>query len=205
MGKNVFLIMVLFASSIGFADYTYTVESGFLETMSLNGNESLIMTGGSIDGLNLSFWSSARIEGTDPLIAEGNGGIWFIDMMSYATLELLGGEVHHLELGSDSRAVLSGGRIDELWSYQDVELVQKVDGGPWVPDPHIEIICRDWAHDSLTNILTGTWFDDTVFDIQLIDVGGYDPAIENIFFTPEPTTILLLGIGAIAIRRLNFR
>ena len=203
MGNNVFLMVVLCAVSVACADYTYTVESGDnLGGVTLNDHESLLMTGGQGYHLNLSFWSSARIEGTDPLISEGNGGIWIIDMMSYATLEFLGGDVNHLELGSDSRAVLSGGRIDEIWSQQNVELVQKVDGGPWVPDPHIEIVCRDWAHDIDTNILTGTWFDFTTFDIQLIDVDGYDPAIENIFFTiPEPMSLLLLGAGGLLLRK----
>ena len=44
----------------------------------------------------------------------------------------------------------------------------------WVPDPHIEIICRDWDWDSSTNILTGTWADYSTFDIQLVNVSGHD-------------------------------
>ena len=203
MSKNVFLITVMLVASFAFADYTYVIEDGDnFGDLTLYDHESLVMTGGQGHHLNLSFWSRVRIEGTSPLVEEGNGGIWIIDMMSYATLEMLNGDVHHLELGSDSLAVLSGGSIDMLWSYQDVDLLPPVvKGGAWIPDPHITMVSEVWAHDVDTNILTGLWLDGSAYEIQLIDVAGFDPAIENIKFVPEPISLLLFGLGAVAVRK----
>ena len=54
-------------------------------------------------------------------------------------------------------------------------------------------------------MLKGTWGDDSLFNIQLIDRTqyGYSPAIDNIKFTiiPEPMSMGLLALGGLLIRR----
>ncbi|HML76012.1 MAG TPA: PEP-CTERM sorting domain-containing protein, partial [Anaerohalosphaeraceae bacterium] len=65
------------------------------------------------------------------------------------------------------------------------------------------IICKDYSFNSMTSKLTGTWTDNTTFNIQLVNQTGYSPAIDNIKFTiiPEPATLLLLGLGGVLLRR----
>ena len=117
-------------------------------------------------------------------------------------MDFSGGEVHEFGVISDATATLSGGRVDEIWSYQSA-WTYAGDPPELVPDPHIEIVCLDWDWSDITNILTGTWADFSTFDIQLVDRVGYDPAIENIAFTivPEPATLLLFGLGGLALRK----
>ena len=152
--------------------------------------------------MNLFEYRKAVIEGTDPLISEGNGGIWFVRLAGYSIFEMSGGEINQLNVGSGSRTEISGGRIDYLYSSQ---IAWKQEGDPpvWVPDPHITFICdvESVLHDSVTNILTGDWLGGSSFNIQLVDVDGYSPAIENIVFIPEPMTLVLLGLGAALVRR----
>ncbi len=156
--------------------------------------------GGGGDSLALHDNSFARIEGTSPL-QEGYGGIWTLDMGGYSYLEFYGGEVHELSIGTYATAVLAGGRIDRIWSYQDA---WQYGGDPPVllPNPHITIIgdLDSVNHNIETNVLTGNWLDGTGFNIQLIDVDGYSPAIENIQFIPEPAALLLMGAGALLLR-----
>ena len=86
----------------------------------------------------------------------------------------------------------------KIFSYQDVPAPNLIQY------PNIEIICKDYEHFVDTNLLKVTWADDSVFHIQLVDIAGYDPVIENIEFTlvnPEPVSIALLGIGALLARR----
>ena len=182
------------------ADYTYKfIDGDDFDDLTLYDHETLLMTGGEGHHLDVFYWSSATIQGTDPLIDENNGGIWLLGMAGDSNLDFSGGEIHRFDISSDARAVFSGGRIDEIRSTQTA---WKWAGDPlqWVPDPHIEIVCRDHDWDEATNTLTGTWFDYSTFDIQLVDVENYDPVIENIFFTPEPATLLLISLGGLFLR-----
>ena len=151
--------------------------------------------------MTLKDYSSAIIKGTSPL-EQGTGGIWYLGSAGYSTLELSGGEVHELDMNSYATATLSGGIIESIWSYQSAWL-QEGDPPVWVPNPHITIDCQldTVFHNTQTNLLTGNWLDGSAFSIQLVDIDGYSPAIENIIFIPEPATILLLTLGTVLIRR----
>ncbi len=191
--------LVLLSTSAVFAGFDYVIEEGRYGLPSLEDYETLLMTGGGGDSLNLDDHSLARVEGTSPL-EEGYGGIWHLNVYGEAHLEFLGGEVHQLDLGTYGTAVLSGGRIDRLSSRQNA---WKYEDGPpvhLVPNPHITIVCDldSVVHNPQTNILTGTWLDGMAFSIQLIDVEGYSPAIENIQFIPEPSTLLLMALGVVS-------
>jgi len=98
----------------------------------------------------------------------------------------------------DSTAVFEGGRIDYISSYQ---YVYWLNGQP--VDQHIEMIVKNYSYNTSTKKLTGTWADNTTFNIQLYNQTGYDTVINNIKFTiiPEPATVLLLGLGSLLMRK----
>jgi len=193
--------MVLLCCTVSVSiGYDREITEGYFEVITLPGYSTLLMTGGGAYSLYLQDYNYAIIQGTSPLV-ENYGGIWELGMWDDAQLDFSGGEVHEFDISSGARAVFSGGRIDEIRSTQHVEDIPVGDPPVGVPDPHIEIFCRDHEWDEPTNILTGTWFDDSTFDIQLVNVTGYDPVIDNIFFTPEPATLLLITIGGLLLRR----
>jgi hypothetical protein len=183
------------------ATYTYVIDE-YGPVPDLYGTETLLMIDeGGDHMLNLWDYSSATILGTSPL-EEFVGGIWFLGLAGYSTLDFSGGEVHELDMNSYATAILSGGLIEEIWSYQFAWIIQ---GEPseWVPNPHITMVCDvdSVFHDTGTNILNGDWLDGSSFSIQLVDIDGYSPAIENIIFIPEPATLTLLALGAVLVRK----
>ncbi len=108
-------------------------------------------------------------------------------------------------MGNSATAILSGGEIARLKTTQSAwQYDYTVDPPMLVPNPHVEIICKNYLYNTTSKMLTGTWEDNSLFSIQLVDVsGGYSPTIDNIEFTiiPEPATLLLLSLGGLLIRR----
>ena len=182
------------------AAYDYIIEEGYA-SINLNDNETLLMTGGGGYGISLFDNSQAFIQGTSPL-GGFTGGIWDFTIAGYSQLAFSGGGIHEFTIGSYARATLGGGRVDEIWSYQQAWVLAGDPPAP-VADPHITFVCNleSVFHDSQTNVLAGNWLDGTSFNIQLIDVDGYSPAIDNIRFIPEPLTLVLFGVGGVLVKR----
>jgi len=191
----IFMITLLCASSV-YGAYDFTIKDGYHPGFSVDNSETLLMTGGGGGSLGLWDNSFARIEGTT-FLEQGFGGIWSLGMGGYSRLEFYGGQVHELSIGSYGTAMLSGGRIDRIHSTQAAYT-----HAGW-PIPHIEMVCDidSVDHNIATNMLTGNWLDGSAFSIQLVDVEWASPTFENIFFTPEPATLILVVAGMAFLRK----
>ncbi len=191
-----FAVGLLFCAIPVNAGYDYVIEDGYA-SRTLKDYETLLMTGGGGHHFTFFDYSIGVIRGTDPLIDDITGGIWILSQAGYSRMEFSGGEVHQFDIGSYAEATFSGGRIDEIRSYQSAYT-----HAGW-PDPHITIVSDldSVNHNIETNVLTGNWLDGTGFNIHLVDVDGYSPAIENIQFIPEPASLLLVVAGMAFMRK----
>lgn len=186
------------------ASYTYEVYT-YGEGETLIGTERILIDQqGGMDRLTLTQDSTGTILGTSTL-GSGTGGIWRIELGDESRLDFSGGQAHQLDLNVNATAILSGGLIEEIWSYEVAYQYNDSDPPQLVANPHITIIYSgELPTVDVSNVLTGLWGNGDPFSIYLSDVPegyGYSPAIENIQFIPEPAALLLFGLGGILLRR----
>lgn len=192
---TLYILFICVFFSVSFATYTYTITE-YQGVSDLTGTESILFTGnGGTGTFGMQDSSFASIQGTSTL-GDGTGGIWHIDLLHSSELEMSGGQVNMLSINNDATATLTGGIIQQIWSYQYI-----------ISGPHITIVYFGDlpAYNETTNVLTGLWGNGDPFSIYLSDVPassyGYSPAIDNIRFVPEPTTLALLAFGGLLMRQ----
>jgi len=100
MKSFVFTFVVLLSIAFSANAATYNIDDGYFEAITLNGHETLLMTGGGYR-LTLDDHSQATILGTAPLV-EHQGGIWWLRMSGEEDcyLDFSGGEIYEFTIGN---------------------------------------------------------------------------------------------------------
>jgi hypothetical protein len=181
-------LLVVILSIPAFAT-TYTVTDGFFTNKTINNDDILIMTGGGAGTIWGRDNSIVDIRNTSSPYVYGVSGIGTVRLWENSQLNFSGGNLHFLEVTDNASVVLAGGQIGEINAYY--------------PAPgalnHITIYCQpDWTYQN--QYLSGRWLDNSPFNIRLYSQ-GQSGVFDNITFVPEPTTLALLGLGGLFLRR----
>ncbi len=196
MKKIVWLVIICFMSAANAGvlddDKLTAGEYGFF--VEIGNHNSLIVDGGGSNSITMNDNSHLEVLSTSLPLSSGTKGVWSIYMNDYSTLNFSGGASNIIAMKKNATALLTGGQINNISSYQVVN-----------DNPHITIVCqKDYRlayENNIPKILYGNWLDGTPFEINFININGLEPVFDNVKIIPEPASMLLLGLGGVLINK----
>ena len=187
------LMSILFLgilASVSHGAFTHVISDTYEGSVRLNGDQSLLVTGGGALEITAEDASYVEVRNTDSL-EQFVGGIQSLLLDDFSNLNFFNGEMGGFSIHDDATAILSGGRMDLISSFQQSNLTK-----------HITMIVELNSIDLTGNVLTGNWLNSgEAFSITLFDQSGFDSVYSNINFVPEPATLVLLGLGGLTVLR----
>lgn len=165
-------------------------ENEYADSVSLEGSEILTVNGG---GANLiDAWNSSQIKiiSTSLPLELDKGGVYDIHLGDDSSLLFSGGATESIRLYDDSTAELRGGTINYITIYHRP-----------VDSCEVTIYCQE-GYTKTDSYISGLWADGTSFYISFCNPSYCTTAdYVNVVVIPEPTTLALLGLGGLLIRR----
>lgn len=160
-------------------------------------NPPLVVDGGGASMISMRDNGYLIVKSTSTPLQMDVGGVYDIALYNTSHLLYTGGLTELITIGSSATAELRGGSINLIKSMQFTE---KTSAGP-----HIDLYCQSgwsWINNDHLLGIQGKWMDGFSFEIEFINDSTYDLTWTNInVITPEPATLLLLGLGGLLIRR----
>lgn len=205
MRMRIFILLVVVFVGVGSARADLIWDSGYREYSAgdeqwvyMYNDASVDITGGNIDELYMYDDTSAKITGGEVGIIWGQGN---------SSIEVYeGGAVTLLRPHDSSIATIYGGEIYLLFvlgnSTTKIYGGDFLAGGISVQDSASAIIEMhvqeySWNANPDFGVLTGKWYESgEAFSIDYVALDAFD----HMVFVPEPSMILLLGVGSLMLR-----
>jgi hypothetical protein len=193
--------------------------------VSLEGNSHLIIDGGEIYSLSVKDDGFIEVKDTTTLFSiwwipdgpEDFGGLCYAHLYDNSSLVQTGGTSGKYLLYDNSTMELDEGFLVEIALNDNATVDLK---GGWIysivseQSPAVKSIrmyCRDdwnWIYHTYPDEISGIaghWYDGTAFEISFLDIRRgehFNDTWMNVeIITPEPTSLILLGLGGLLIRR----
>ncbi len=163
------------------------ISGGWLNSyLDARDNSTVNMSDGSVDSLGVRDISTVNISGGSVYSSLGAS--------QNSSLNISGGHVDWLRAYDTSTVNITGGNVNELYVDEASKVIFSAE----------EFILSDgltWDVDGQTilgtGLLSGRWFGSS--DIWTVDIYSHD-ATATITAIPEPCSVLLLGLGGLALR-----
>jgi len=197
--RTILCIFFAFSFPMALAGYSdgYIIDGEYEGSITWRSYDPpLVVDGGGAVRISVRDSGCLEVRSTSTPLGVGIGGVYDILLYNHSQLLYVDGITELIDVGDNVKAILKGGSINYIRS------MKFTNNGT---DQNVDLYCLpgwSWISDNSLLGITGQWWDGSSFSIKFINDFDYDPAWTNInIITPEPTTLLLLGLGGLLLRR----
>jgi hypothetical protein len=187
-------------------DYsTANISAGNYMDLHGEGHSSINLGGGQFEHVDV--WEEASLNitggqfinvgaGQNSTLSISNGTFDHVVVWENVMAEVFGGTVQEFIASGSSTTDIFGGEILGHLCAEDLSMVN-IYGYGFQYDPY--------GGSQNGGQLAGFWLDDTGFTIDFLDSSPVDSTYyDHVYLVPEPTTLVLLGLGALVLRGRNW-
>lgn len=182
---------------------TANISSGYVSSLAAWNSSTVDISGGTVRDLSPSDYSKINISGGSitenfnifnfsTVDISGGSISYFLGARNSSAVNISGGSVSYLYTEDNGDVDISGGSVSSLYAI-DSSVVSfhgrnfSISGG----------LVLDGERVLGLGILSGEWMDGTPWAVDILQ----NESSVTILVVPEPGTLLLLGIGAVMLRR----
>ncbi|MHC5060633.1 MAG: PEP-CTERM sorting domain-containing protein [Planctomycetota bacterium] len=175
------------------ADETSVIDifGGTVDELVTFAISSADISGGLIENLDALHFSTINVSG---------GEVSDLSAYDQSSVNVTGGAVDWLYVSFNSETTVTGGQVDKVWA--DSSSTVSIFGYDLEYEPFYQY---DGTRQEWEGLLTGYWENEVSFDISTWDQGTYEQMVlydlGPLPSAPEPATLLLLGLGALSLRK----
>jgi hypothetical protein len=186
--------------TIGGGDYYWYVDADEASTVDIVGGEVEELLTFGFSSADIAGGLTHRLEVLEVSTINISGGqVWDLSAYDQSQINITGGEVGWLYASGGSDVSITDGDVDMIWANSSSSV--NIYGYDFSYNPNFGY---DGSRGVWEGLLTGYWENEVPFNITTWDESTYNQIVLydlGPIPTPEPGTLLLLGLGALALRR----
>ena len=199
------LLILTTASYASISDSNNLANNGLLSSGEYGSNVKvkddsiLIVDGGGANNIDTFDISHLEVLSTSQPLIDYYSGVYAIHASDSSTVTFSGGANNFIKVAKDATALINGGQINYIQSNQYAS----------VKDTVIIECCKGWSWlydgEDITGI-TGQWYKHSNDEFTINFLNADRPLIPDTWthvkvITPEPTSMLMLGLGSLLLKR----
>ncbi len=182
-------------------DYYWYVDADEASTIDIVGGEVEELLTFALSSVDITGGLTQKLEALESSTINISGGeIWDLSTYDQSQISITGGEVGWLHVSGGSEVTVTDGEVGKIWANSSSSV--NIYGYDLSYNPNFDY---DGTREMWEGLLTGYWQNEVPFNITTWDESTYNQLVLHdlgpLPSAPEPGTLLLLGLGALVLRR----
>ncbi len=187
--------------TISDGDYYWYVDADEASAIDIVGGDVEYLLTFAFSSADIAGGLTQKLEALEASTIDISGGeIWNLSAYDQSQVSITGGKVEWLFVSGGSEATVTDGEVGRIWANSSSSV--NIYGYDLSYNPNFDY---DGTREIWEGLLTGYWQNRVSFNITTWDESTYNQFVLHdlgpLPSVPEPCTLLLLGLGALVLRR----